>query len=115
MFNIHIISFRPNYGLKFAMTELDNGSYMLQAEWIFRNMGRLCTVSRWMSTLTCGGGRSSLEELTDVEVTAALAFLPPVPFLLLFLPSMATLSTGGGGKGLGAVTLDYNKTYRTIK
>lgn len=67
----------------------------------------LYALCEWRSTLTCGSGKNpSLQEITDVEVAATLAFLPSVLLLLLFLPSTAVLSTGGGGKGLEADTLD---------
>lgn len=67
----------------------------------------LYAVREWRGTLTCGSAKNpSLEELTDVEVAATLAFLASVHLRLLFLPSTAMPSTGGGGKGLGAATLD---------
>lgn len=67
----------------------------------------------WRSIVTCGSGKNpSLEELTDVEVVATLAFLLSVFLLLLFLPSTDMLSTGGGGKGLGAATLTQQQAQK---
>lgn len=67
----------------------------------------LYTVCECRSILTCGvANNASLQEVTDVEAAATLAFLLSVLLLLLLLPSRTTLSVGGGGKGLGAATLD---------
>lgn len=76
----------------------------------------LYMLCEWRSTITCGSGRNvSLQELTDVEVAATLAFLLSVLLLLLFLTSTAILSTGGGGKGLGAATLEKQTTKKINK
>lgn len=70
----------------------------------------LNTVCEWRSIVTCGSGKyPSLQELADVEVAATLAFLFSVLLLPLFLTSTAVLLTGGGGKGLGATTLDLTQ------
>lgn len=63
----------------------------------------------WLTTF--GGRNSSLQELTDEEVTAATAFLPSV---LLFLPSRSTLTVGGAGKSLGATAFTKQREDKLI-
>lgn len=84
------------------MTE--NGLFLgITKQWVSGSV----VAQTFTQILTCGSAtKMSLDELTDLEAVALLAFLLSVLPLLLFLPPMAVASTGGGGKGLGTATLD---------